>query len=282
VVDVLIAGDGLAAETAYASLRSVRLNLCVFTTDDSLKQRAESDGVVEFDSLWNFSQTHPNGIIFLAGYKPIVGPEIYTNLRTLNLHASLLPAYRGMHSVVWALLNGEKKLGITIHEVDGLVDHGAILWQGSTPSLEKTSWQLMTELHEMAGKVIGQVVIDYDQKTLIPKPQDHNKATFCGRRRIQDCQLDWNWSCTYVECFFRALVKPYPLPYFIYKNKKWDIVRADIITRNYHEVPGHVLYRDEDSVWIKLGDGLLRLYEIADNGQVFAAPEIIKKVYCRL
>ncbi|WP_294142919.1 formyltransferase family protein [uncultured Sanguibacteroides sp.] len=68
-------------------------------------------------------------LLIFAGYKPVVSPEVLKENICINIHYSLLPAYRGVHSTAWAILNDESYLGLTIHEINEYIDAGPIIHQ---------------------------------------------------------------------------------------------------------------------------------------------------------
>jgi methionyl-tRNA formyltransferase len=140
----------------------------------------------------------------------------------------------------------------------------------------------MEEIDGLVAKEVGVVINKYLSNQIEPIPQDHSQATFVGRRNLEDCRIDWQWIADYTERFIHALVSPYPRPFFELKGVRYEIVRATVVHRYYREIPGHVVYRDEESVWVKLQDGLLRLYELESDGVKHRALDVFPTVGYRM
>jgi methionyl-tRNA formyltransferase len=279
---VLLAGDGHGALATYRGLVAAGHETDVCTRDSELATLASKNGSALLDNLGGASPRSQD-IVLLAGHKDIVNPESFPDGRLLNIHYSLLPLYRGFHSVVWGVLNDEEKVGYSVHHIDALVDHGDIVWQRAIAVEGRTSWELMLALDRLVEAEIGQVIHSFAAGAIAVQPQNHDQATFVGRRNLEDCRIDWRRDAAYLSRFLRALVAPYPLPFFKYKGQTLQVTRAEVVFRSYQEVPGRVVYRDETSVWIKLSDGLLRLYEVrTEDGRTVPALQALPKVGARL
>lgn len=279
-VPVLLAGDGHSAAAAYRGLLAHGFTPALCTRDPLLGDLGPRSQI--FRDLAPAIDALGPRLVIAAGYRPIIPEALLARVPALNVHHSLLPRYRGLHALVWALLNGDDRVGFTIHEIDELVDHGPILWQASVETGARTSRELMEDLDELIERSIGWVVDSYLEGDLKARAQDHSAATFVGRRHPEDSRVDWQWSATYFSRVLRALVPPYPRPYFHVDGIRWEITRAEVLPRAYTEIPGRVVYRDQASVWIKLDDGLLRLYEVTNETGPQAARDVIRTCGLRL
>lgn len=275
-MNILIAGDGHGAYAVYNGLSNTKYKIDFCTTDQVLIKLSEKNGSKVIDNIIEWDHLS-NGLVILAGYRPIIKESIISMAKIINIHYSLLPKYRGFHSTVWAMLNGEEELGYTIHIVDSLVDNGDIIWQYKVKIMNKTSNEIMEEINTLVTNQIGGVVERYLNDDIKLTKQDYAQATFVGRRNKNDCRIEFTNSSKLIERMFKALVEPYPLPFFVYKEKEYEVITAEIIHKNYIEIPGHVVYIDNESVWIKLSDGLLRIYELRVDGQIIDANKIILK-----
>jgi len=278
---VLLAGDGHGAIAVFQGLLKGGFRPTVCTLDPELMQLADREGTGSISRLEEWEQI-ASGIVIMAGYKPIVPAEIILGSRILNIHYSLLPAYRGVHSTVWAMINGEPEVGFTLHEADALVDNGPIIWQEKVRVLDHTAWELMLQMDRLVENGIAEALAEYLSGDRIPYEQDYGSATFVGRRNKEDCRINWAWDAVYFSRVLKALVPPYPRPFFSYEGMDYDIVEAEVVHRYYTEIAGRIVYRDHESVWIKLADGLLRLRLVEAAGKSMRAVDVFTKVGYRL
>jgi methionyl-tRNA formyltransferase len=278
---ILLAGDGHGAIAVFQGLVKGGFRPDVCTRDPDLMQLADREGARSVSRLTEWEQI-ASGVVIMAGYKPIVPAEVILGCRILNIHYSLLPAYRGVHSTVWAMINGEPEVGLTLHEADALVDNGPVIWQERVRVLDHTSWELMLQMDSIAENGIAKALSEYLTGARIPYEQDFGAATFVGRRNKEDCRVSWAWDAVYFSRVLKALVPPYPRAFFSYEGTEYDIVDAEVVHRYYTEIPGRIVYRDHESVWIKLVDGLLRLRLVEAAGQTSRAVDVFTKVGYRL
>lgn len=270
---IVILGSGLAAGSVIRGLQSTAHSLYF---DQEANSGLAGDRFGAIQALSELDAIRPD-LVILAGYQPIVAQHYIDRFRFINLHPSLLPKYRGMHSVVWAMLNQESVVGLTLHEVDALVDNGAIIWQGQQEIADHSAHHLLELLHEKFEADAAQVIESYLSGELKPVPQNFEDASFVGRRKLEDCRIDFGQSNAYLRRFFQALQKPYPLPFFTHQGVNYSVTRAEVIDKPYLERNGLVVYKDLGSIWVKTAEGVLRIAEVQDaEGQVLNPAELIK------
>ena len=178
---IILVGDGWGAVAAFKSLLKLPNPISVITED--------ADILVEKPNRVNTLDGLNDEILIFAGYKPIVQNSILENNVCINIHYSLLPAYRGLHSTVWAILNNEPKLGLTIHEMNRYIDDGPIIYQFSVENdFSSTSKDYMDLFNRHIEKNLNKVIVDYLSGKIESIPQDKTKASWVGRRREQDCR----------------------------------------------------------------------------------------------
>jgi len=275
---IVILGSGLAAACVIRSLKPTSHSL-YFQQQANLELACAECGDIR--NLSELTAIQPD-LIILAGYKPIVPQHHIDQFRMINLHPSMLPKYRGMHSVVWAMLNGEAEVGLTLHEVDALVDNGAIIWQATESVADHSAYRLLELLHEKFEACAAAVIEDYLSGEIKPIPQDFDKATFVGIRRLEDCRIDFGQPNEYLRRFFQALQKPYPLPFLTYNDTNYAVTDAVILDKDYRERNGVVVYKDEHSVWVKTADGVMRILEVQDSEGRLLNPATLFRNYTRL
>ena len=146
--NVIICGAGHGIECVYDGLRQHQIEFILCSEDAQLLEKARADNVLVC-SHYSQAIKNPNDIVLTAAYKPKISAQDLARARFINIHYALLPRYRGMHAVVWAMLNGEKYVGFTLHETSKLLDQGAIIYQEAVPVGDKTSWELMLQIDDV-------------------------------------------------------------------------------------------------------------------------------------
>lgn len=264
---ICLAGDGWGAVAAYESLKKTFNNIDVITNDQAVLDLLNP----KHKRIKDFSQTQSEFII-CAGYRPIITKEQLLKWTFINIHYSMLPKYRGQHSTVWAILNDEDELGLTIHLMSEYIDDGPVLYQYSIKNdRQNSSTYYMESFNKCVQENLGQVVLDFLEKKISPIPQDKSQATWVGRRYKKDCKIDFHKDNVYLKNFFRALVPPYPLPYIkINKtNKEYSIRKASLIERKINTHIGRILNIDNEGVYVSSKSGYVILEEILDeNGSL--------------
>ena len=266
---ILIAGDGWGFKALYDGLKNFYGGLFICSSFAEIRDTDERVGSVEgcYD------------LVICAGYKSIVPREYLEQTRVINIHYSLLPKYRGLHSTVWALLNDEKKLGFSIYLMNEYIDDGDILYQYVEENdYQSTSTYYMELFNRKVAEVIGSVVGGYLAGDIEPKVQDKKEATWVGRRAHEHCKIDFNVTHGNIKNLFRALVPPYPLPYIEYDKKQYEILDYQLHYANCRTDIGRVLNIDNEGVWIKTKDGYLIVKKIRDNHHVYESNKVIRTI----
>jgi len=152
-------------------------------------------------------------LILSVWYRRLLGPELLTlpRVAALNLHGSLLPAYRGRAPLNWVLVNGERETGVTLHHMNAVADAGDIVAQ-RTIDIEPDDTAIA--LYERMTKIGVELLVDTYPAVLdgsAPRePQDDRRATTMPRRRPEDGRIDWAWPAARIFNIIRALAEPYP------------------------------------------------------------------------
>lgn len=134
---------------------------------------------------------------------------------TINLHAALLPQYRGANALNWVLVNGETKTGVTIHYVDSGIDTGDIILQEVLPiDFEDTALTLRTKISHLWPDMLNQVLEWIEKGNCPRRRQEEGKARYWQRRCPEDGRIDWEWPAERIYNLIRALVKPWPGAFF--------------------------------------------------------------------
>lgn len=251
---LLFAGEGWGGKAAYRSLlRTGIYEIDVLTKDDSWQSELQQSGV---ECVKSFG--HDYTLTICAGWRGIIRQDILSSRRILNIHYSLLPTYRGLHSTVWAILNDEPFLGLTIHRMNAQVDDGPIVYQYKIANdLVKSAPWYMEHFNEYVENVLGDVIRDYLAGRIAEVEQDATLASWVGKRSYNDCRIDFSRDLNYQKAFFRALSAPYPLPWFKFKNELLEVRRV-----SFHDSPvvthlGRILNIDHKGIWISCVGGYI-------------------------
>lgn len=256
---IIVIGDGWGAVAVLKGLKNFILPVYVVSNDEDVLAIAEQ---IAYDDL---SLYHDELLLF-AGYKPIVPKVVLDANCCINIHYSLLPQYRGMHSTVWAILNDEDYLGATIHLMNEYIDDGDILYQYKVKNDGiSSSCHYMEMFNDKISKVIADVLESFINGLLIPQKQDKSLASWVGSRTEKDCQIDFSRPINYQKAFFRALVSPYPLPYILHKGNKYIIRKVDYHFSDVITHIGRILNIDNEGVWVKCADGYIIIKELMDE-----------------
>ncbi len=168
--------------------------------------------------------------LLVVGYGALLKQAVLDTVagQVINLHPSLLPAYRGPAPVVQAILDGVSETGITVIEIDAQMDHGPILAQASQPLHGKeTPEELYNILITKGVELFIRVIDDYLEERLDGIPQNHSEATFTSFIRKQDGKLDFSKPADQLEREIRAL-QGWPKSWVEWEGKRLIIHKAHV------------------------------------------------------
>ncbi len=215
-------------------------------------------------------------IIIAAGWYYMVPGSIRSIPRfgCTGFHASLLPKYAGGAPVNWAILNGEKKTGITFFMLEKGVDTGDIIDQKETIiTLEDTCKTVYDRLTELACEILSKKLPLLEKGTLKLRKQDKSKQTIMPQRNPEDGVIYWNKSALEIYNLIRATTKPYPGAFTFYKETKLIIWEAKLYNGiNVKVEPGTILDlvsdKNHEGILVSTGDinTQLLLTRISLNG----------------
>jgi methionyl-tRNA formyltransferase len=136
-------------------------------------------------------------------------------LAALNLHPSLLPAYRGRAPLNWVLVNGEAETGVTLHHMVKRADAGDIVAQRAIPiAPRETALSLYHKIEAAGVELLRETLPLVAAGTAPRRAQDESRASKVGRRRPEDGWIDWSWPAARVDCLVRAVAPPWPGAFF--------------------------------------------------------------------
>ncbi len=206
--------------------------------------------------------------IIVAAFGQILSKEIIDMppYGCINVHASLLPKYRGAAPIQWCVINGEKETGITAMHMDTGIDTGDMLKKVIVPIDEKeTGSSLHDKLSVLGGPIILETLDELEKGTIIPEKQDDSQS--CNAKMLSKTmgKIDWNLSAVVIERLIRGL-NSWPSAFTSYKGKTLKIWEADVLPHQ-SATPGEILEQTKDSLLVATGDGVLAIKEVQLEGK---------------
>jgi len=218
-------------------------------------------------------------VIVVAAFGQILPPEVLAipPHGCLNVHASLLPRYRGAAPIAAAILAGEEQTGVTLMLMDEGLDTGPILTQaGCKIEPQDTTGSLSVKLAHLGAGLLVETLPRWLDGQLVPQPQDNSLATYCRMVTKKDGLLDWSLPATALWLRVRAY-HPWPGAYTCWQGRLLKILRARPVTLGLsNEKPGQVISLDGE-VAVVTGTDALVLEEVQLAGKkALAAQEFIR------
>ncbi len=241
-----------------------------------VKQTAEKLGIPVYQPK---RVREPEALALLRGYEPeliVVAafgqilPKELLDMPTygcINVHASLLPKYRGAAPIQWAILNGDAVTGVTIMRMDVGLDTGDMIAKAEvaiTPA--DTGGSLFDRLAETGAKLCVETIPSIVDGTAVYTPQDEQAATKVGQISKKDGLIDFTRSAAAIECQIRGL-NPWPSAYTSLAGKTLKIWSAQVSDRQTEAQPGTVVLVEKDRFGVQTGDGVLICTEVQLEGK---------------
>jgi methionyl-tRNA formyltransferase len=209
-----------------------------------------------------------NPDLFVVVAFRILPPELLKipRIGSINLHASLLPKYRGAAPIQCAIMNGERETGVTTFLLDEKIDTGKVLGQTATPIGEnETAGELHDRLSIMGKELVLSTVKSLDEGTTMPVIQNDTLATPAPKIFKEDCRIDWNRSAREIHNQIRGL-SPRPGAFTKRNGMPLKIFRSAVVDEQETSNPGVVV--DAGSVLrISTGKGVLEILQIQQEGK---------------
>ena len=186
----------------------------------------------------------------------------------INIHASLLPKYRGAAPIHRAILNGENETGVTTFQIQKNVDTGDILLQKHYRlSKNITTGEAYDNLANIGADLIVTTLNQLDKNQLIPTPQNHRIATPAPAISSDDCQINWNKSAKIIHNQIRAF-SPRPGAYTYLNSKRVKLFNSKLKTNSTSSIlrPGAIHYT-KHCLQIGTGNGVIQIHEIQLEGK---------------
>ena len=186
---------------------------------------------------------------------------------SINLHASLLPSYRGAAPIQWALMNGDKTTGVSVFQIEKKVDTGKIITQAKIDIDKNDNYEILSnKLSKVgAGALVGALntlekgEVDYNK-------QDNSLVTKAPKISKEMLRIQWEWPAAKINNWVRGL-SPKPGMMAIFQNKRIKIYRTLVLDDKVKGVPGKIKATNNSSLDIYTGRGLISILELQQEGK---------------
>ncbi|MDX5345803.1 MAG: methionyl-tRNA formyltransferase, partial [Hymenobacteraceae bacterium] len=189
---------------------------------------------------------------------------------TFNIHASLLPQYRGAAPINWAIINGEKETGVTSFFLRHAIDTGDIIFQERVPILEEDNVGTLYEKLKQAGAELALQTIRALEKGDVPRvPQPTEAETLKHAPKIykETCQINWEMPAEQVRNLIRGL-SPYPAAWTSLQDKNFKLYEVSVLPdQHYGVAPGTVVTDNKTYLDVQALPGVVRVLELQMEGK---------------
>lgn len=204
-------------------------------------------------------------LLIVAAYGLILPPAVLELPRfgCWNIHASLLPRWRGAAPIQRAMLAGDSQTGITIMQMSAGLDTGDMLLKRTCPILcNDTAAELHDRLAELGAEALMEALVALAKETLEPIPQDEAAASYARKIDKSEAELKWSDSALELHRKVRAL-NPWPVTQTLFKGKTLRIWEARVVPGiTQDNAPGEIILGSRSGVDVATGDGALRLLRL--------------------
>lgn len=220
------------------------------------------------------------GVIIVAGFGQILRPRVLEipPFGCINVHPSLLPRHRGASPVAGAVLAGDEETGVTLIQMDAGMDTGPIIAQARLGiTAEDTTGSLTLKLAQMGAELLTQVLPDWVEGKLVPKPQEEALATYTRPLTKEEGEIDWALPAREIWRRVRAF-QPWPGAYTWWQGRLLKILGASPIDEVGGGPPGLVLSSPLGaSLKVATGEGMLLLQRVQlEGGRPLPAADFLR------
>lgn len=214
-------------------------------------------------------------IFVVAAFGQLLSEEILAMPKygCVNIHASLLPKYRGAGPIQWAIIDGEKKTGITIMQMEKGLDTGDILFQ---KEVQIDAGETGDSLHDKLAAAGAELIVEALPKIAAGQvvPRRQNDADSCYAKMLQKSmgKIDWNMPAGKLDCLIRGLIS-WPGASTTCRGKNLKIWEEEpVAEEEFHQqtsewIPGTVLGVEKDAFYVRAGEGALRILSVQLEGK---------------
>ncbi len=205
-------------------------------------------------------------LLITAAYGKIISKEMLDipPLGCINVHGSLLPAYRGAAPIQWSIINGEKVTGITTMFTDVGLDTGDMLLKREIEiGCDMTAGELHDAMAVLGAQVLKETLIELKNGTLVRKPQDDSLSSYAPIITKEVGHIDWNKTAQQIHDLVRG-TNPWPGAYTYLNESKMRVWKTSIsnLENNKSHCPGEIVKVDDNGLQVKCSDGYILINEL--------------------
>lgn len=219
----------------------------------------------------------PCDVIVVVAFGQILSKEILTMPKygCINVHASLLPRWRGSAPMQWAILSGDKKTGLTTMQMDEGIDTGDMyLKQEVDIDSEETGESLHDKLAALGSGLLLETLERLKEGNLVPQPQRDEESTYAKMLTKELGRIRWDMDAVQIERYIRGL-NSWPGAYTRFREKTLKLWRAQVLSEDSLQreklpgevCPGMIIAVDKESFTVQTGKGYLRIFELQLEGK---------------
>lgn len=227
----------------------------------------QPSGIRTFAFLEEMAKLAPD-IIVVVAYGRIIPPALLKlpPLGCVNVHASLLPEYRGAAPIQWALINGEEKTGITTMLMDEGLDTGDILLREEIAVHEEDdAYTLARRLSQVGASLLVKTLKGLKDKILRPVPQI-GKVTYAPPLKKETGRINWSLSALGISNLIRGTF-PWPGAYCYLHGEKMNIIKAKVANHTIKGIVGRIEQITSSDIYVSTGEGVLAINEVKPEGK---------------
>ena len=208
-------------------------------------------------------------IMVVIAFGQILPKEILqmTPYGCINVHASLLPKYRGAAPIQWAVIDGEKVSGVTTMQMNEGLDTGDMILKTEIPlDPKETGGSLHDKLAEAGAKLCVETLKCLEDKTATWEPQGESTTAYAKMLDKNLGNINWTDPAVQIERLIRGL-NPWPSAYTHWNDKVIKLWQADVVEGNTDQEAGTIVKVEKDSFYVQTGEGLLKIEELQLQGK---------------
>lgn len=220
----------------------------------------------EFEAI--LEELNPDLIVVVA-FGQILSKRILDipRLGCINVHASLLPKYRGAAPLHWSVIRGEQKTGVTTMFMDEGLDTGDMLLTAEMDiTKETTTGDVHDTLQMMGADVLAETIKELIAGTAVRRPQDHDAATYAPLLTKELERIDWTQSAADIHNLIRGL-NPWPGSYTICRSKRLKLWASEVLSEQTSAAAGTIIRVEGERLIVAAKDGMLALLSVQPEGK---------------
>lgn len=224
---------------------------------------------IKDDANVEYLKKYEADIMIVVAFGQILTKNILdmTKYGCVNVHASLLPKYRGSAPIQWAIINGDSITGVTTMRLDVGVDTGDMIAKREVRIAEdETGGSLFDKLAEVGAKLCVETMDMLENGTAVFTPQNNELSSHTSKITKELGNIDWKKSAVEIERLIRGL-NPWPSAYTHLNHKTFKIWKAKVVPENGQCQPGCIVCADKNNLIVQTGEGQLALLEVQLEGK---------------